>query len=99
MIFRVPVVRASADEAAVRLEAEGVPLFVADSEGEDVGSHRGTPSFALVVGNEGAGVRPELSARADKLLGVGMPGPAESLNVAMAGSILLHVLTRGNGRA
>jgi tRNA G18 (ribose-2'-O)-methylase SpoU len=27
-----------------------------------------------------------------------MPGPAESLNVAMAGSILLHVLTRRNGR-
>jgi TrmH family RNA methyltransferase len=98
MIFRIPVVRASADEAVARLGEEGVPLFVADSEGEDVGSHRGTASFALVVGNEGAGVRPELTARADKLLGVGMPGPAESLNVAMAGSILLHVLTRGNGR-
>ena len=98
MIFRIPVVRASADEAVARLGEEGVPLFVADSEGEDVGSHRGTASFALVVGNEGAGVRPELTVRADKLLGVGMPGPAESLNVAMAGSILLHVLTRGNGR-
>lgn len=98
MIFRIPVVRAEADAAAERLAAEGVPLFVADTEGEDVGEHRRAPSFALVVGNEGAGVREELARRADKRLGVGMPGPAESLNVAMAGSILLHVLTRGNGR-
>ena len=98
MIFRIPVVRAGAQEAADRLAAEAVPLFVADAEGGDVGARRGAPSFALVVGNEGAGVRPELLERADVRLGVGMPGPAESLNVAMAGSILLHVLTRGNDR-
>jgi TrmH family RNA methyltransferase len=98
MIFRIPIVRASTEEALTRLGGEGVPLFVADTEGEDVGDHRGAPSFALVVGNEGAGVRPELVERADRRLSVGMPGPAESLNVAMAGSILLHVLTRRNGR-
>lgn len=98
MIFRIPVVRADAQEAAARLTTEGVPLFVADAEGGDVGGHGRVPSFALVVGNEGAGVRPELLERADERLSVGMPGPAESLNVAMAGSILLHVLTRGSGR-
>ena len=98
MIFRIPVVRAGAQEAADRLAAEGVPLFVSDADGRDVADHRRAPSFALVVGNEGAGVRAELLARADERVSVGMPGPAESLNVAMAGSILLHVLTRGNGR-
>jgi TrmH family RNA methyltransferase len=98
MIFRVPVLRATADEARTRFAEVGVLLFIADSEGDDVGVHRGAPSFALVVGNEGAGVRAELLERADRRLSVGMPGPAESLNVAMAGSILLHVLTRGNGR-
>ena len=98
MIFRIPVVRASVGDVGARLAEEGVPLFVSDTHGEDVGDHRGTRSFALVVGNEGAGVRPELVERADRRLSVGMPGPAESLNVAMAGSILLHVLTRGNGR-
>lgn len=96
MIFRLPIVRADADEALARLAAEGVPIFVADAGGADVGDHRGATSFALVVGNEGVGVRPEVARRADLLLGVGMPGPAESLNVAMAGSILLHVLTRGS---
>jgi TrmH family RNA methyltransferase len=95
MIFRIPIVRAGAEEAMERLATEGVPIFVADPAGADVGDHRGRASFALVVGNEGVGVRPELVRRADLLLAVGMPGPAESLNVAMAGSILLHVLTRG----
>jgi TrmH family RNA methyltransferase len=95
MIFRIPVVRATTDETVERLAAERVPIFVADPGGADVGDHRGAASFALVVGNEGIGVRAELVERADLLLGVGMPGPAESLNVAMAGSILLHVLTRG----
>jgi TrmH family RNA methyltransferase len=98
MIFRIPVVRATAEEAMARLAEEGVPLFIADPDGDDVGLHRGAASFALVVGNEGFGVRSEVVDRADKRLSVGMPGPAESLNVAMAGSILLHVLTRGNGR-
>ena len=99
MIFRIPVVRAGAREAVERLAAEGVPLFVADAEGGDVSDHRRAPTFALVVGNEGAGVRTEVLEQADERLSVGMPGPAESLNVAMAGSILLHVLTRGNTRA
>lgn len=98
MIFRIPVVRASAEDAAARLADVAVPLFVADTQGADVGGLRGSRSFALVVGNEGAGVRPELLERAQARVSVGMPGPAESLNVAMAGSILLHVLTRANGR-
>ncbi len=98
MLFRIPVVRGHTDPLLARLATEEVPLFVADAGGEDVAAARGTPSFALVVGNEGAGVRPALRERAERRLGVGMPGPAESLNVAMAGSILLHVLTRGNGR-
>ena len=98
MIFRIPVVRTDAEAVAARLTEAGVPLFVADTEGVDVGDHRGAASFALVVGNEGVGVREALARRADRRLTVGMPGPAESLNVAMAGSILLHVLTRGNGR-
>lgn len=92
LIFRIPIVRASADEAVARLRAEEIPVFVADAGGEDVRSCRGMKSFALVVGNEGTGVRLELVERADEVLGVAMPGPAESLNVAMAGSILLHAL-------
>jgi TrmH family RNA methyltransferase len=98
MIFRVPVVRASAEAALARLREVGVPLYVADTEGEDVDVHPKMPSFAIALGNEGRGPRESLVERADGTLTVSMPGGAESLNVAMAGSILLHSLTRSGPR-
>ena len=97
MILRIPVVRASAADVIARLSEVRVPLLVADARGEDVEGRRHDHGFALVVGNEGAGVREEIAARADGTVAVRMPGPAESLNVAMAGAILLYDLTRENG--
>jgi len=96
MVFRLPIVRASADEAVARLNQVDVALWVADAEGEDVDEHPVMKSFALVVGNEGRGVRPSVVASAVGTLAVSMPGGAESLNVAMAGSVLLHALTRAH---
>jgi TrmH family RNA methyltransferase len=94
MIFRVPIVRATATEAVERLRGARVPLLVADASGEDPYERSAAEGFALVAGNEGAGVRDELRRQAEALLAIRMPGPAESLNVAMAASILLHALTQ-----
>lgn len=98
MIFRLPIVRASSAEAVERLHGVTVPMLVADAGGGDPYALSTSAGFALIVGNEGAGVRKELALQADDVIGVRMTGPAESLNVAMAGSILLHALTRENGR-
>jgi TrmH family RNA methyltransferase len=97
MIFRIGVIRAKAVEVVERLRAAGVPILVADVKGDDPGGHDGN-GFALVVGNEGAGVRAELTGAANAVVAVHMQGPAESLNVAMAGSILLHALTKEDDR-
>ncbi len=99
MIFRLPIVRASAADAIARLIEVRVPILVADARGEDADASRHDRGFALVVGNEGAGVRPEISGGAAAMVAVRMQGPAESLNVAMAGAILLHALTRESGTA
>ncbi|MGL5342464.1 MAG: TrmH family RNA methyltransferase, partial [Lactococcus garvieae] len=48
--------------------------------------------FALVMGNEGAGVSDQAVAVADKLVHIEMPGRAESLNVAVAAGILMFSL-------
>jgi TrmH family RNA methyltransferase len=98
MIFRVGVVRAGAADVVERLREAGVPILVADAEGDEPVERAGGEGFALVVGNEGAGVGAQLSGEADAVVAVRMQGPAESLNVAMAGSILLHALTRGGAR-
>jgi TrmH family RNA methyltransferase len=44
------------------------------------------------MGNEGAGLKPALVARCDALVAIPMAPGAESLNVAVAAGILLHVL-------
>ncbi|MCU5745696.1 RNA methyltransferase [Staphylococcus sp. SQ8-PEA] len=49
-------------------------------------------SFALLLGNEGAGVRSEILSSTDQNLTIPIYGQAESLNVAIAGSILIYHL-------
>lgn len=49
---------------------------------------------ALLVGNEGAGLSPELLAAAKVRASIPMPGPIESLNAATAGSIALFEAVR-----
>lgn len=97
LAFRAGLASATADECVTRLAALGVPILVADAGGVDVRGVEGVGAFALVVGNEGAGVRPELRRAAHATVGVRMPGGAESLNAGVAGSILMHSLTGGNG--
>ena len=49
-------------------------------------------TFALLLGNEGEGVNKELLAHTSQNLIIPIYGKAESLNVAIAGSILLYHL-------
>ena len=59
-----------------------------------IGGRSGLPrAWALVVGNEGAGVSAELAAGADLRVSIPIEG-AESLNAGVAGSILLYEFTR-----
>lgn len=50
-----------------------------------------TNRLGLILGNEGAGVRPELLEKADRNIKISMKN-TESLNVAVAGSILMYTL-------
>ena len=82
-----------------RLAGEGVPVLVADPEGTDVTTLDLSDGWALVVGNEGAGPRRELETFRGERVSIPMPGPAESLNVGVAGAILLYALTHGGPSA
>jgi TrmH family RNA methyltransferase len=96
--FRVPC--AMADAAAIeRLEQAGVQLLAAlkdeaaeiDSEGL-VEVLRGP--CAVMVGNEGAGLSEDWVRMADARVTIPCPGWVESLNAAVAGSILLWEVSR-----
>ena len=51
--------------------------------------------IAVIVGNEGAGIRPQLNAVAAQRVAIPLAQGAESLNVAVAAGILLYEVTRG----
>jgi TrmH family RNA methyltransferase len=53
-----------------------------------------TRPTAVVLGNEAHGIDAEVDARLDGLVHVPMAGPAVSLNVAMAGTVLCFVSAR-----
>ena len=53
-----------------------------------------TGSLALMIGNEGAGLSPELSSLADFAVTIPMPGKMESLNAAAAAAICLFERVR-----
>lgn len=97
MAFRIPVIQARLLDAVAALQHAGVPLRVAAAGGEPVGGDECQAGFALIVGNEGAGVRDELRDAATSTVSIPMRGPAESLNVGMAGSVLLYELTKESG--
>ncbi len=50
--------------------------------------------LALILGNEAEGVAPDVLAAADAALTIDMAGPVESLNVAMAGTLLCFEVLR-----
>jgi len=94
-VFRVPVLAATAAECFANLRKAGVKIAAAMARAEqsidrmDLGQ-----ATALVIGNEGSGIAKELAAQADVSVTVPCPGPVESLNAAMAASVLLYEASR-----
>lgn len=97
-VFRLPVVTAAWAMVGPALAEAGVPLWVADAGGGPVPEAPPPRPWALVVGSEGSGARPEVLAAAGRRVSVPMPGGTESLNAGVAGAILLFALTRGETR-
>jgi TrmH family RNA methyltransferase len=95
--FRLPVLQEAWSVVRERLDGWSGALLLADAGGKPVGSVTGSEPWALVLGAEGSGCRPDVRARADATVSVPMPGGVESLNVGVAGALLLYELTRDRG--
>ena len=52
-------------------------------------------NIALVLGNEGKGVHKNIKELCDELVNIKMDKACESLNVGVAGSILMHEVYNG----
>jgi tRNA G18 (ribose-2'-O)-methylase SpoU len=100
-VFRVPVRRvASLAEALQSLRYEHGVHLVATSPT----ATRALPEVDLtgdcciVLGHEGAGIRPEIAALCQDAACIPMPRGVDSLNVASAAAVCLYEASRQRGR-
>lgn len=88
--FRVPIADASWEEARSLFRERGTAVWAADPLGEAVYRGGRVPDrLALVLGNEGRGVSREVLDDAVRRVRVPTAGSVESLNVAVAGALLV----------
>jgi len=94
-VFRLPQVTVGVDECFNTVRESGARFI--STTGHAAESCDGvsmTGPIALIIGNEGNGVPPGIAARADERVTICCPGPVESLNAAVAASILLYEASR-----
>jgi RNA methyltransferase, TrmH family len=94
-IFRISLVRGpDVLDAASELRARGLVIVGADQHGAAVWSTDMTRPLAIVVGNEAWGLGSVAHSCLDEAVSIPMPGPVESLNAGIAGSLLLFETLR-----
>ena len=69
-----------------------MPLFCADMNGKNVFEHKFVSRHALLLGNEANGISEISRQSADEIVSLPMENSLESLNVSVAGSVLMYLL-------
>ena len=95
-ILRMPLAFLEGPQALFELaERLGLTTVAAGlSRAEELGEADLSAPVALVIGNEGRGVAPEILEKADKVVKIPMYGQIESLNASVAAGILMYECVR-----
>jgi TrmH family RNA methyltransferase len=94
-LFREPLLRVKMAETIPLLKQSGMRVLATSShKGKPLHEASFTGAAMIVVGNEGAGVPPEILSLADELVTIPHSARVESLNAGIAASILLYEAAR-----
>jgi RNA methyltransferase, TrmH family len=94
-VFRIPMLNVNEEEAFTELREAGLRLLTTTVRGAQPADLVDLAEpIALVIGNEGNGVPVDLAAKTDEAVTIPCPGPVESLNAAVAASVLLYEAAR-----
>ncbi len=88
--FRLPGAPVTPEELRAWVERERATVWAAAAEGTPLARVPRAERLVLIVGNEGAGIRPAVDALASVRVAIPLARGAESLNVAVAAGIILH---------
>ncbi len=77
-----------------KLQELGIFIYCADVKGETFYKYNLKGSIALVVGSEGKGASLLVKKSCDALLKIPMKNPIDSLNVSVAGAIIMYEISK-----
>lgn len=92
-VFKINIIKEDLKQAIDNLNKLNIPIYGTDvSSGEDV-TNINNNKYCIVIGNEGNGINDELKMQIDKNIYIKTES-VESLNVAVATSIILYELSK-----
>ena len=95
MLFNINIIRRDLNVFVPELKKEGYQIYATKvNGGKSLKTIEKMEKFAIIMGNEGAGVNDNLMNLADEYLYIDMNSNCESLNVAVATSIILYELDK-----
>jgi RNA methyltransferase, TrmH family len=97
-LFRLPAAKAELAAVIAELKSRSIVVLATSShKGNPISETDLTRPVALIVGNEGAGVAKHLLAQADEVVTIPHSDKVESLNAAIAASVVLYEASRQRG--
>ena len=95
MLFHINIVQGSLYEIIPNLKEKGYQILGTKvTDGNDIKTIAKNKKFAIIMGNEGSGVKSDILDLCDKYVYITMNDNCESLNVAVATSIILYELDK-----
>lgn len=95
MLFNINIIRKDLNNFVPELKKLGYKIYATKvNGGKSLKTIEKMKKFAIIMGNEGAGVSDNLMSLADSYLYIDMNSNCESLNVAVATSIILYELDK-----
>src|SRR6266540_1636818 len=90
--FRLPIHSITWDE--IKAQTKGLPIYLADMDGQSCWETDLRQPLALIVGGEAEGASEEARKLATQKISIPMTGNVESLNAGVAGSVLMFEVVR-----
>lgn len=91
----VPVARVTnLSQALTKLKEAGFWIFGTDMDGTPSHQWNTTGKLALIIGNEGKGISPNIKKQVDEMITIPMDGHVQSLNASVAAAILMYEVYR-----
>lgn len=99
-IYRMPFLYVEdLREVLAKLKEKGIPTYAAHLQGKNFYDEENyKTACAFLIGNEGNGLREEIAKMADIWVKIPMHGQVESLNAAIAASVLMFEVCRQRRR-